>query len=222
MTPQSASRQSKSSPKSDTPIVFVIGDDSSALESLELLICSEGLLAETVESVEEFLSRPKAPVPCCLLLDVAFPGMDGLELQKRVAAERSDLPIIFVADHDDVAMTVQAMKGGAVDFLTRPFGGDLLLTAVRQALQRSRIVLDHEAEIKPLRDCYQSLTRREREVMALVVSGLPNKQVGGELGISEVTVKAHRGQVMKKMKANSLADLVKMAEKLRLTLTKRE
>ena len=151
------------------------------------------------------------------MLDVSLPGLNGLDLQKRVAVERAEMPIIFITGYGDVPMTVQAMKAGAVEFLTKPFGDEVLLQAIRHAIERSRVALDREAEILALRDCYASLTHREREVMALVVSGLLNKLIGGELGISEITVKAHRGQVMRKMKADSLADLVKMAARLRLT-----
>jgi FixJ family two-component response regulator len=150
------------------------------------------------------------------VLDVSLPGLNGLELQKRVAVERTDMPIIFITGFGDVPMTVQAMKAGAAEFLTKPFGDNVLLSAIRHALDRSQSALGHEAEMQVLRDCYASLTPREREVMALVASGLLNKQVGGELGISEITVKAHRGQVMQKMKADSFADLVKMAARLGL------
>jgi FixJ family two-component response regulator len=217
MSASSAPGQSKSSPKSHaTPIVFVVDDDISVRESLELLIRSEGWQPETFESAQEFLARPRALVPSCLVLDFSLPGLNGLELQKRVAVERTDMPIIFITGFGDVPMTVQAMKAGAVEFLTKPFGDDALLSAIRHALDRSQSALGHEAEMQVLRDCYASLTPREREVMALVASGLLNKQVGGELGISEITVKAHRGQVMQKMKADSFADLVKKASRLGL------
>jgi FixJ family two-component response regulator len=215
MSASSAPGQSKSSPKSHaTPIVFVVDDDISVRESLELLIRSEGWQPETFESAQDFLAHPRALVPSCLVLDVSLPGLNGLELQKRVAVERTDMPIIFITGYGDVPMTVQAMKAGAVEFLTKPFGDNVLLCAIRHALDRSHSALGREAEMQVLRDCYASLTRREREVMALVASGLLNKQVGGELGISEITVKAHRGQVMQKMKADSFAELVKMAARL--------
>ena len=217
MSSASVPGQSKSSPKSHaTPIVFVVDDDISVRESLELLIRSEGWQPETFESAQEFLAHPRALVPSCLVLDFSLPGLNGLELQKRVAVERTDMPIIFITGFGDVPMTVQAMKAGAAEFLTKPFGDDVLLSAIRHALDRSQSALGHEAEMQVLRDCYASLTPREREVMALVASGLLNKQVGGELGISEITVKAHRGQVMQKMKADSFADLVKMAARLGL------
>ena len=217
MSASSAPGQSKSSPKSHaTPIVFVVDDDISVRESLELLIRSEGWHPETFESAQEFLAHPRALVPSCLVLDFSLPDLNGLELQKRVAVERTDMPIIFITGFGDVPMTVQAMKAGAAEFLTKPFGDNVLLSAIRHALDRSQSALGHEAEMQVLRDCYASLTPREREVMALVASGLLNKQVGGELGISEITVKAHRGQVMQKMKADSFADLVKMAARLGL------
>jgi FixJ family two-component response regulator len=198
-----------------TPIVFIVDDDVSVRESLELLVRCEGWQPETFESAQAFLDRPRSLLPSCLVLDVSLPGLNGLELQKRVAAERTDMPIIFITGHGDIPMTVRAMKAGAVEFLTKPFSDEALLSAIRQALQRSRLALSHEAEIEGLRNCYESLTPREQQVMALVVSGLLNKQIGGELGISEITVKAHRGQVMHKMKADSLAALVGMAAKLR-------
>jgi len=201
-----------------TSIVFVVDDDISVRESLELLIRSAGWRSETFASAHEFLSRPRMAVPSCLVLDVSLPGLNGLDLQKRIAVERTDMPIIFITGYGDVPMTVQAMKAGAVEFLTKPLGDEVLLGAIRNALERSRAALDHEAEIQTLRDSYALLTRRERQVMALVVSGLLNKQVGGELGISEITVKAHRGQVMRKMKAASLPDLVTMSSRLGLPL----
>jgi FixJ family two-component response regulator len=200
-----------------TPIVFVVDDDISVRESLELLIRFEGWQPETYASAQEFLARPRASVPSCLVLDVSLPGLNGLDLQKHVAAERTDMPIIFITGHGDVPMTVRAMKAGAQEFLTKPFNHDVLLSAIRQAIERSRVALGREIEMQALRDCYASLTDRERQVMVLVVSGLLNKQVGSELGISEITVKAHRGRVMQKMKADSLPDLVKIAAKLRIS-----
>jgi FixJ family two-component response regulator len=179
------------------PIVFVVDDDVSVRESLELLIRHEGWQPEIFASADEFLSRPRRLVPSCLILDLSLPGLSGLDLQKRIASERTDMPIIFITGHGDVPSTVQAMKAGAVEFLTKPFTDDALLGAVRQALEGSRIALLQDAELQGLRDRYSSLTLRERQVMALVVRGLLNKQVGCELGISEITVKAH-----------SLADLV--------------
>ena len=197
------------------PIIFVVDDDLSVRESLELLIKSAGWQPELFVSAQEFLSRPRPSVPCCLVLDVTLPGLSGLELQKQLA-ERTDMPIIFITGHGDVPMSVQAMKAGAVEFLTKPFKDDVLLDAIRGAIDHSRAALRLDSEMRLLRKRYESLTPREREVMALVVSGLLNKQVGGELGISEITVKAHRGQVMRKMKADSLADLVTMAARLGL------
>jgi len=197
------------------PIVFVVDDDISVRESVELLIRCEGWQPETFASGQEFLTRPRALVPSCLVLDFSLPGLNGLELQKRVAVERPDMPIIFITGYGDVPMTVQAMKAGAVEFLTKPFGEDALLSAIRAALERSRVALSREAEMRVLQDRYASLSRRERQVMGRVVSGLLNKQIGGELGISEITVKAHRGKVMQKMNADCLADLVRMAAKLR-------
>jgi FixJ family two-component response regulator len=202
--------------QSAAPIVFVVDDDISVREYLELLIQNEGWQSKTFASAQEFLDYRRAVVPSCLILDISLPGLNGLELQKKVAVEGAEIPIIFITGHGDIPKTVQAMKGGAVEFLTKPFNDEVLLTAIRQALERSRIAIAHKVELQELRDRYASLTPRERQVMALVVSGLLNKQVGGELGISEITVKAHRGQVMQKMKADSVADLVKMAGRLGL------
>jgi FixJ family two-component response regulator len=198
-----------------TSMVFVVDDDVSVRESLELLIKTAGWRPETFASAQEFLSRPHPAVPCCLVLDMSLPGLNGLELQQRLA-QRTDMPIIFITGYGDVPMTVRAMKAGAVEFLTKPFDDDVLLDAIRSAIERSREALRQESEMQALRSCYAALTPREREVMALVVSGLLNKQVGGELGISEITVKAHRGQLMRKMKADSLPELVTMAARLGL------
>lgn len=199
-----------------TPIVFVVDDDISVRESLELLIQSAGWQPETFASAQEFLSRPRSLVPNCLVLDLSLPGMDGLEVQKRVAAERSDMPIIFITGYGDVPVSVRAMKAGAVEFFTKPFSDDALLSAIRNAIERSRVAISREMELRALQDRYASLTPREQQVMALVITGMLNKQIGGELNISEITVKAHRGQVMRKMKASSLAELVKMSVRLRL------
>jgi len=196
-------------------IVFVVDDDVSVRDSLEILISSAGWQPETFASAREFLSRSRSTVPSCLVLDVTLPGLNGLELQQRLA-ERTEMPIIFITGYGDIPMSVRAMKAGAIEFLTKPFSETALLNAIRDALERSRTALRHQSEMQSLRHCYASLTAREREVMALVVSGLLNKQVGGELGISEVTVKAHRGQVMRKMNADSLPDLVTMAARLGL------
>jgi FixJ family two-component response regulator len=199
----------------DKPIVFVVDDDISVRESLEMLIQFAGWQPETFASAEEFLAHPRVLTPNCLVLDVSLPDLNGLDLQKLVA-DRIEMPIIFITGYGDVPMTVRAMKAGAVEFLTKPFAEEALLSAIRHAIERSQIALGNEAGMQALRDRYASLTPREREVMALVVSGLLNKQVGFELGISEVTVKAHRGKVMLKMKADSLADLVRSAERLRV------
>jgi FixJ family two-component response regulator len=209
--------RSKPSPNSAAPMVFIVDDDISVRESLELLIRSQGWQAETFESAKEFLDRPRVLVPSCLILDVSLPGLNGLELQKRVAVERTEMPIIFITGHGDVPMSVEAMKAGALEFLTKPFRNDLLVSAIRNALDRSRTALTDKAEMQTLHDCYASLSPREREVMTLVISGLLNKQVGGELGICENTVKYHRAQAIQKMRADSLADLVRMAARLGLT-----
>jgi len=195
------------------PVVFVVDDDVSVRESLELLIRSAGWQPETFESAQEFLCRPRILIPSCLILDIALPDLNGLELQKRIA-DRPDMPIIFITGAGDVPTTVQAMKAGAVEFLTKPFSDTALLSAIKLAIERSETRLQVETEFKSLRERFATLSRREREVMGLVVRGLLNKQVGFELGISEITVKAHRGQVMRKIGAGSLADLVNIAAKL--------
>jgi FixJ family two-component response regulator len=198
------------------PIVFVVEDDIYVRQSLELLIRSRGWEPQSCDSVQEFLARPRPFVPSALILAFSSTDSNGIELQKRIARECAEIPIIVIADYEDIPTTVQAMKAGAVDFLVKPVSDELLAAAIRQSLMRSRAALDRGKEIRDLRRCYASLTPREQQVMALVVSGLLNKQVGGELGISEITVKAHRGQVMQKMKANSFAHLVNMASKLRI------
>jgi FixJ family two-component response regulator len=199
----------------DAPTVFIVDDDVSVRESLELLLGFEGWRPETFSSAREFLARPRAFKPSCLVLDVSLPDLSGLDLQELVA-DRTDMPVIFITGHGDIPTTVRAMKAGALEFLTKPFDDEALLGAVRQGLKRSQSELGQGAETRELRDRYASLTPREREVMALVAAGRLNKQVGFELGISEITVKAHRGKVMQKMGADSLADLVKMAGRLRL------
>lgn len=195
------------------PIVFVVDDDISVRESLESLIAEAGWRTEIFASAGEFLAQPRRLLPSCLVLDVSLPDLNGLDLQQRIA-DRSDMPIIFITGHGDIPMTVRAMKAGAVEFLTKPFGPEVLLSAIQAAIERSRAALDEQANLHVLRHRYESLTPREREVMALVVRGQLNKQVGGELGISEVTVKAHRGRMMQKMEAGSLAELVNMAARL--------
>ena len=198
------------------PIVFVVDDDVSVRESLELLIHFAGWQPETFASAEEFLARPRVLTRSCLLLDVSLPNLSGLELQKLIASDRMDMPIIFITGHGDIPMTVQAMKGGAVEFLTKPINDDTLLSAIRSAIKRSESALAEQTELQALRGCYALLTPRECEVMRLVVSGMLNKQIGLKLDISEITVKAHRGKMMQKMKAGSLAELVRTAVRLGL------
>jgi FixJ family two-component response regulator len=202
-----------------SPAVYVVDDDVSVRESLELLVGCAGWRAETFASARgflDFLARPRPPAPGCLVLDVGLPDLNGLELQQRLAGRETHLPIVFITGYGDVPTTVKAMKAGAMEFLTKPFSDDVLLDAIGQAIERSRAALDDEAELRALRDEYASLSRREREVMTRVVAGRLNKQVAAELGISEITVKAHRGQVMRKMHADSVADLVRMAARLGL------
>jgi len=205
--------------KPDTPIVFVVDDDISVRESLESLILWAGWRPEIFASAQEFLARPRSTVPCCLVLDISLPGLSGLQLQKAVAGDRVDMPIIFITGHGDIPMSVEAMKAGAIEFLTKPIDDGALLSAIGNAIERSKSTLDSVTELEKLRGRYALLTTREREIMLLVVSGLLNKQVGMKLGISEITVKAHRGKIMQKMAADSLADLVRMSVSLDLTPT---
>jgi FixJ family two-component response regulator len=198
-----------------TPIVFVVDDDASARESLASLIRSAGWHPKLLSSAQQFLVLPRIHAPCCLLLDVDLPDLSGLDLQQRVS-DRTDMPIIFIADRSDVSTTVKAMKAGAVEFLMKPFRNDVIRNAMRDALERSRVALRHEAEMSVLREHHAALTRREREVMELVLSGLLNKQIAAKLGITEITVKVHRGTMMRKMGADSLLDLVRIATRLRL------
>jgi FixJ family two-component response regulator len=202
---------------SAVPVVFVVDDDISVRESLELLIRNAGWQPDIFSSAQAFLCRPRVFAPSCLILDVNLPDLSGLDLQKRLAEDRLDMPIIFITGYGDIPMTVQAMKAGAVEFLTKPFSDDVVLEAIRHALERSGAALGEEAQVRTLQARYMSLTGREREVMKLVVRGRLNKVVGRELGISEITVKGHRGRVMRKMEAGSLAELINMGARLGLT-----
>jgi FixJ family two-component response regulator len=202
--------------RSAPPIVFVVDDDLSVREALESLIVQAGWRAQVFESAQDFLTFPHPSAPSCLVLDVSLPGLNGLELQSLIAGDRIEMPIIFITGHADVPMSVKAMKAGAVEFLTKPIAEDVLINAIGSAIARSRITLDQQSESQALRSLYAKLTPRERDVMTLVVRGQLNKQVGGELGMAEITVKAHRGQIMRKMKAASFADLVNMGARLGL------
>lgn len=214
--PEREAAHQPSGPTHPAPIVFVVDDDISARTSIGSLVRDAGWRLETFETTQEFISGPHIPVPSCLVLDLTLRVPDGLELQRRLATDRPDIPIIFITSHGDVSVAVKAMKAGAIEFLTKPFGDTVLLNAIQMALGHSEAALRLRADMQTLHDRYAKLSRREQEVMALVIRGLLNKQVGFELGISEITVKAHRGQVMRKMNANSFAELVNMGGKLHL------
>jgi FixJ family two-component response regulator len=203
-----------SAPPDLTPTVFVVDDDEFVREALETLIQVAGWRARTFASADSFLACPPVVGPSCLVLDVNLPGLSGLDLQTAIAAERGEMPIIFITGHGDIPMSVRAMKAGAAEFLTKPFGEEVMLNAIDSALERSRAAIGDQAAMQSLRDRYADLTPRERQVMAGIVSGRMNKQVGGDLGITEITVKKHRGRVMEKMRARSLAELVKMSASL--------
>jgi FixJ family two-component response regulator len=204
-------------PGKNPPVVFVVDDDISVRESLEALLRHEGHAVEVFEAAQPFLAKPWPDCACCLVLDVHLPDLNGLDLQRRLAEDGVELPIVFLTGYGDIPMTVRAMRAGAAEFLIKPFDDEALLAAVRNALARSQAALERDAAKRDLRGRYAALSAREREVMTLIVKGLLNKQVGGELGISEITVKAHRGKAMQKMKARSFADLVKMASQLGIT-----
>ncbi len=200
--------------KATEPIVYVVDDDAAVRHAIKDLLESVGIRSETFRSGREFLVRKPADTPSCLILDVRLPGSSGLEFQRELKAAGFEIPIIFITGHGDIPITVQAMKAGAVDFLTKPFREQELLDAIHKAVDRHRERLQQVSDAAKLRQCYEELTPREREVMALVTRGLLNKQIAAELGTSETTVKIHRGQVMRKMKAESLADLVRMADRI--------
>ena len=209
-------RPSKQNDPSETPVVLVVDDDASLREALGRLFRSVNLESKLFPSVAELLLHRFPDVPCCLVLDIRLPGVSGLDFQTQLANSDIHVPIIMMTGHGDIPMSVRAMKGGAVDFLTKPFRDQDMLDAVAQAIERDRTRRDSDKALAELRGCFESLTPREREIMALVTAGLMNKQVAGELGLSEITVKIHRGQIMRKMSMRSLADLVRAAEALEL------